>query len=178
MSTTSLYVELVIIGMQTITWMLLIIDCIEHGIIKSIISYSNNLFLAIVFLSISYVIGMIFDRLANLIFQRPENKIRKKSGLQAKSSLLVDETNKMQEHQSYTRSKYRILRSSSLNIFIISILVTFNIFFNYTKNFYLLGTVLIIGFILSALSVWSTIDTLRNFYNKARVIELHNNPGK
>lgn len=178
MTTTSLYVELVIIGMQTITWLALALDCVQPGIIATCLDSKNTVVIAVLLLGTAYIVGIIFDRLANAVYQKVDDKIRVKSGLQAKSSLLLNETEKMQEHQSYTRSKYRILRSSSLNLPLIFISAVLNIFTNYTGKTYLAIAVLIIGGFFTLLSYWATICTIKDFYKKARIIELYSNKVK
>jgi hypothetical protein len=175
MSTTSLYVELVVIGVQTTMWWALLLDCVEHGIIKTLLNLTNSALLIVLFLGMAYVIGMIFDRLANAVFQRKENDVRKASGLQAKSSLLVTETDKMKDHQSYTRSKYRILRSTTINIPLISICAVVNILINHTNKIQLVIAILIIGVVFTVVSYWGTLCTIKDFYDKARVIELYGN---
>ena len=116
MTTTALYVELIVIGVQVELWMLILVDIFYRGVVKSLIGFADNAFIIIAALIPAYVLGMIFDRIADRVFYRRERKIKKDSGLQTSSSILIEETPKMHEFQLYSRSKYRVLRATTLNL--------------------------------------------------------------
>ena len=77
METTSLYVELIIIGLETLTWITsfsILFTDIEHiSIIKDIF---EKLPASIFVLGIMYVLGLVFDRFADIVFKKTERKIR------------------------------------------------------------------------------------------------------
>lgn len=134
MATTSLYVELIIIGLETMMWItsfsVYFTDIQYIFVIEKII---ETLPASVFLLGVMYILGLIFDRIADLIFQKTENQIRVKSGLKAQSSILVWTESKQEEYFKFTRSKIRILRSSAINIplFVISIIsIVCNIHYN------------------------------------------------
>ena len=118
-----------------------------------------------------YILGIIFYRIADLIFQKTENQIRVKSGLKAQSSILVWTERKQEEYYKFTRSKIRILRSSAINIplFVISIII--NIVKYYPSKYLFLIFVVVTGCILSYFSWICYKQAITNFYNKARILE-------
>lgn len=175
MSTTSLYVELVVIGFQVLTWFALLFDSIKIGLIRTIVNTTNGTLIIFAAIIAAYILGMIFDRVADVVFARSEMKIRIASGLQAENSLLVEGTSKSHEFQLYTKSKHRILRSAALNIPLITIAGLIHMIANHRFKMPLAAVILITGGVLTVLSFWSTRLTLESFYNKTRLLELYCN---
>ena len=178
MSTTALYIELVIIGTQTITWLVLIIDTIKQDFLSKLFALTENIVVAVLLVGIAYVVGIVFDRVANWVFQSKEDRIKKEEGFEGKSSILVEENTKMQNHQIYNRSKYRILRSSSINIPIIALTLIINLSINSNLECPILIFIFVLGVGLTTLTCLSTGITLKNFYNKAKLIKDYNESKK
>lgn len=172
MATTLLYVELIIIGLETMMWITSFSVCFTDiqyiFVIEKII---ETLPASIFLLGVMYILGLIFDRIADLIFQKTESQIREKSGLKAKSSILIWTESKQEEYFKFTRSKIRILRSSVINIplFVISIII--NIIKYYQSQYSFLIFVVVTGCILSYFSWICYKQAITNFYNKARILE-------
>ena len=172
MATTSLYVELIIIGLETMMWItsfsVYFTDIQYIFVIEKII---ETLPASVFLLGVMYILGLIFDRIADLIFQKTENQIREKSGLKAKSSILVWTESKQEEYFKFTRSKIRILRYSAINIplFVISIII--NIVKYYQSKYLFLIFVAVTGCILSYFSWTGYKQAITDFYNKARILE-------
>ena len=168
----SLYVELIIIGLETMMWItsfsVYFTDIQYIFVIEKII---ETLPASVFLLGVMYILGLIFDRIADLIFQKTENQIRVKSGLKAQSSILVWTESKQEEYFKFTRSKIRILRSSAINIplFVISIII--NIVKYYPSKYLFLIFVVVTGCILSYFSWICYKQAITNFYNKARILE-------
>ena len=175
MSTTSLYVELVVIGIQVLAWFALLFDSIKIGLIKNIVITMNSTLIIVATIIPAYILGMIFDRVADVVFSKVENRIRIASGLQAENSLLVEGSSKAHEFQLYTKSKHRILRAASLNIPLITIAGLIHMMAYHRFQISLAAVILLAGGLLTALSFWSTRLTLESFYNKTRLLELYCN---
>ena len=90
MGTTSLYVEIVIIGLETMMWIIsFFIYLTDIKYISLIENVVEKLPAAIFILGMLYVLGLIIDRVADWLFNNIENRIRKSSGLMAASSILI-----------------------------------------------------------------------------------------
>ena len=78
METTSLYVELIVIGLETITWLasfsVYFTDIEYISAIKAIV---EKLPASIFLLGIMYIVGLIFDRASDLIFRKKEGSMKK-----------------------------------------------------------------------------------------------------
>jgi len=172
METTSLYVELVIIGLETTLWITSYSIWLTDIKYLSVLTNAVEKLPASVFLlGIMYVLGLIVDRVADLSFKKVENRIRNSSGLEVKSSILIWKRNDQENYFKYTRSKIRILRASSINIPIFTVSVLLNIF-KYYNNIFLLLYVAVIGGGLTYFSFKGFKQATRNYYNKARILEL------
>lgn len=179
METTALYVELIIIGLETSLWITsFIIYLTNLSILKYVGILLEKLPASILLLGIFYVLGMIFDRIADLTFTKSENKIRIKSGLEAKSSIIIWKQADQESYLKYTRSKVRILRSSSLNIPLITFSLLLNITKYYKSPLRLLFFLIVVGILISYFSFKGYKQTVASFYDKARILELDkkNNP--
>lgn len=173
MGTTALYVELIIIGLETMLWVASFSICLTDIKYISIIEKIVGTLPASVFLlGIMYILGLIFDRVSDLIFQKTENQIRDNSGLKAKSSILIWTESNQEEYFKFTRSKIRVLRSSSINIPLFVISITMNIVKYYRAGYLFLPFVVVTGCILSYFSWAGYKQTITNYYNKARILEI------
>lgn len=172
METTSLYVELIVIGLETITWIasfsIYFTDIKYISVIKEIV---EKLPASIFLLGIMYIVGLIFDRVSDLIFRKKEDRIRKDSGLKAKSSILIWKASDQEEYFKFTRSKIRILRSSSINVPLLLISIILNIRKYYQSGSMFLIFVVVTGCVFSYFSWVGYKKTLENFYTKARILE-------
>lgn len=172
MSTTSLYVELIIIGMEAVMWIAsLSIYFTDIKYISIIAKISEKLPASLFLAGVMYILGLVIDRISDLAFTKMESRIRKNVGLKAKSSILIWKESNQEEYFKFTRSKIRILRSSIINIPIIMISVALNILKYYQQGCALFLFVLIVGIILSCFTWMGYKQTVRNFYNKAIVLE-------
>ena len=172
MGTTSLYVELIIIGLETMMWIASFSVCFtEIQYIFVIEKIIETLPASILLLGIMYILGLVFDRIADLVFQKTEKQIREKSGLKAKSSILVWTESKQEEYFKFTRSKIRILRSSTINIPLFVISIIMNVVKYYQSGYLFLLFVVVTGCILSYFSWAGYKQAITNFYNKARILE-------
>jgi len=127
MKTTSLFVEIVVIGLGGFTWVVLILFSI-FGYDEAKLSLVNSLPTAITTLAFIYVLGIIIDRIADNLYQDIIlNKIIKKSQIKTKKeyhklrALVIDKHEQWAERIAYSRSRQRILRSWILNFILLII---------------------------------------------------------
>lgn len=173
MEFTQLYIEMVIIGLEASIWIYTsFLDISGNKIFDGISRITDSFALSVFLIGILYVIGIVMDGIANIIFQNNENKIRQKSGLQAKSTILIwQETEQAKKYFEYARSRIRILRSSVVNIPLISVTLIWYVFrFEYNRLFSLY--ILFLGAFFTVMAWMAFQKLLNSYYNKARVLEL------
>ena len=103
MGTTALYVELVIIGLETAMWIAAFsIYLTDVQYISLIGKLLGILPASVLLLGILYILGLITDRVADYLFDKEENKIRLNSGLHAKSSILIWKKSSQEEYFKFT----------------------------------------------------------------------------
>ncbi len=124
MGTTSLFVELVVIGLGGFAWVALILFSI-FGYDEAKLTLLNSLPSAITTLAFIYVLGIIIDRIANNLYRHfILKKIIAKSSISKKEydqlmAFIIDKHEQWAERISYSRSRQRILRSWILNFIIL-----------------------------------------------------------
>lgn len=175
METTHLYVELIIIGLETSVWMCMVyINIVANQIVEIISKVLNNFSSSLLLIGILYIVGILMDRLADMIYKKIENKIRKESGLEAKSSILIWKKYDQEKVSDYMRSRIRILRVSTLNTPLITLSFLWHVLVSDETSLFLVIYIIIIGVLFTYISWKSYIKSVQNYYNKARVLELSN----
>jgi len=126
MSTTALFIELLITGIQATIWLILLILCllgfewINPDRLKGF-----EILLAVVLLPIVYPAGVFIDNLADSLFRPWELKIREAYNLKktqtALTLLMRTKDQSLASHFTYIRSRIRISRSSALNFALMTI---------------------------------------------------------
>lgn len=170
MESTLLYVEMIIIGIETFIWMcMFFINIIGNKSFTIIFNVLNNLTSSLILIGCLYIIGILMDRLSDIVFENTENKIRKKSGLEAKTTMLIWESADQEKYFDYTRSRIRIVRASIINIPLIAISILWYLGFKSDLTLY----IILIGTIFFWISWKSYCKTLKSYYNKARLLELN-----
>ena len=134
MSTTLLFVELLIIGTQTSIWLFLISinvfgsNWLNTEIFAGLSEWET--LISVVILSIIYVLGIIVDRVADFLFSYWDNNIRQSmmpsSQFPLSSAVMRFRLGKDNEYLNrqfeYTRSRIRISRASTLNFAITTLM--------------------------------------------------------
>lgn len=173
MGTTSLYVELVIIGLETMMWItsfsIYLTDIRYISLVEKLV---EKVPVTVILLGVLYVLGLIIDRIADHVFNEMENRVRRFSGLEAKSSILIWKKSDQEEYFKFTRSKIRILRASSINLPLLSLSVVLNISQYYGWRTLFFWFAMILGGVLSCFSMYGYKLTLKNYYSKARILEI------
>ena len=173
METTVLYAELIIIGLETAVWVWVLSALLTDLQICSYLKYFlEKAPAAILLLGLLYVVGMTMDRAADMLFSKLEATIKKKSKLEASSSMLVWKRAEQQEYFAYTRSRIRILRSSTINFAMItlSMLLFVNRYMG-DKPLFLLF-IAVIGLFFSGTAFVSYKRMVESFYEKAHILEI------
>jgi|YNPNPStandDraft_1061719.scaffolds.fasta_scaffold104357_2 hypothetical protein len=132
MSTTLLFAELLIIGLQATIWLSLIVVNIWGykwlSALQAVGLSDWQTVIVVLALSFVYVLGIIIDRVADLIFSGWDKRIREKIIPNAPLPIAVMrfELGKDNEYLNrqfeYTRSRMRIARASSVNFSLITLL--------------------------------------------------------
>lgn len=138
MNTTAIFIEVLIIGIQGFVWILLALLGINVIHIKSInfetLKDCPTIIIPL-FFSFCYTVGIIIDRVADglCIFFSPERNLFRISFFKRLKNKAISGNNnltilkiqikedKLSEYFSYIKSRLRILRGTTLNIFLITI---------------------------------------------------------
>ena len=125
MSTTAIFFELLLTGLQVAIWLgLVILSVLGFDWINLERMKGFEAVLAVLLLPIVYPVGVSVDYLADILFRPWERKIRKPFGLDEKETalqLLVETKDaSLAMHFSYLRSRIRVCRSSALNFFFLT----------------------------------------------------------
>lgn len=132
MSTTLLFAEILIIGLHSGIWFLLLLLIIWGNnllaIYEKYLISDSKLIIGLVLVSFFYVIGIVMDRFADALFDRwylplknqvlPDRKI----SVQQMQFGLVKANPHYESHLYYARSRMRVARSSVINFSLITML--------------------------------------------------------
>jgi len=176
MSTTSLFVDLLISGIQVAIWLCLLVGCIL-GVDTSILAKIKewDAVLAVLLLPIVYPVGIFVDNLADDLLRPINRRIRR--------SLLLDETSTVMKLLSetkddflsryfdYVRTRIRISRSSALNFALITLFGELFVWMRWQPSFgakqgVWMGMIALIGGLLTALAVFSWYRITTTFSKK------------
>ncbi len=126
MNTTSIFVELVIIGFQSLIWVGLFVLTIV-GPQKMPIEKLLTLNMAVPALAAGYILGILIDRLSDIAFIPADHRLRKEHDLHDLPPFLtmrfyiLHKSKDSYDQLEYTRSRLRIARAAFLNFILISI---------------------------------------------------------
>jgi len=127
MTTTNVFAELLIIGIETLAWIALLIFCLfGYGWID--FSVFDNLAIAIPLAAAAYVLGIIMDRVSDTLLAGADHAIRRKMlGERAAQSFaqlrtyILARSSYLATDLDYLRSRLRIMRSSIVNFGLLAI---------------------------------------------------------
>lgn len=175
METTHLYVELVIIGLETSVWMCMVyINIVGNQVLDTISKILNNFASSLFFIGLFYIVGILMDRLADMIYKKTENKIRRESELKAKTSILIWKKYDQEKVSDYMRSRIRILRVSTLNVPLIALSFLWYVLVSVETPLFLSIYIILLGVLFTYISLKSYLKSVRDYYNKAKALELSN----
>ncbi len=85
MQTTQLYVELIIIGLETSIWMcVFFINIMGKQILNMIFNILNNFASSLLMIGVIYIIGLIMDRFSDLLYQKIKKRLKMNLDLKRK----------------------------------------------------------------------------------------------
>lgn len=170
MNTTELYVEYIIIGLETLCWIILLFFINIGEMMSNFLKYCvSNIFPSIILMGVCYVLGLITDRLSDRIFENRKKKIKQKYPIKAKASLIVWDKWGSVTFAKFTLSRIRILRSTVVNSVCISIFGTWTALYYNKKS--LAGLIFLIFSIIAIASNSAHITLLDNYYKKTSVLD-------
>lgn len=134
METTALYVEYIVIGMETLIWIVMAMFLMIGNSFKSIITYCiSNILPSIIMIIICYILGLVTDRIVDTIFEERKSNIKDKYVLKSQTSIAIWEDYSNSTYANFTLSRIRILRSTIFNSVPIGVLGTYLSYKYYDK---------------------------------------------
>lgn len=171
MQTTELYFEYIIIGLETLFGIFLLFFVAIGEEILDIANYCfSNLPTSIMLIAISYVLGLITDRIADKVFERLKFRIKRQYPTKAKTSLMIWKEYNQQAYASFTLSRIRVLRSSAINFSVVGSLGMYISLEKY-KNIMLFGIIAMLTIYFSLSSYIGHKNLLINYYQKTKALE-------
>lgn len=120
MNTTSLFVELIVVGLHATIWVGLL-GLATFGYRLDELDRMLSLNLAVPVLALSYVLGIVVDKLADLLVIARDQRIRKQYAAPDEPSFLdmrfaiLSRSDAVYQQLEYIRSRMRIARAAILN---------------------------------------------------------------
>lgn len=171
MKTTEMYVEYIIIGLESLCWIfLLFFIAIGTSFIDFMVYCVSNIFPTIVLLGICYILGLVVDRTSDMLLAGRKKKIKDQYLINAKTSMLVWKKYGEIQFAGFTLSRIRILRSTIFNSAIIGSLSAYLIYKYYNNSLLMLLVLLLFGMI-SLASNSAHKSMLDNYYNKTSILD-------
>ena len=139
MNTTSIFVELVIIGLHTFIWMgLLVLTFIGYQNLDLEKVFTLNLALPI--LAITYILGILVDRVSDMARTAQDMRLRSRydfqrlPGFNSMRFYILSKSSNIYQQLEYTRSRLRIARASILNFAFTAIAAALFVWFQLGKT--------------------------------------------
>lgn len=170
METTALYVEYIVIGMETLSWIIMSIYIIIGDSFKIILKYCiSNMLPSIVTIIICYILGLVTDRIADKIFEKRRKHIKDNFEFKAQTSIAIWEDYSNSTYAHFTLSRIRILRSTTINSIVIGLVETYLAYTKFNINFAIFTLILFIVIFVGANSAHKSL--LDNYYRKTSALE-------
>lgn len=170
METTALYVEYIVIGMETLFWIVMSIFIIIGDSFKQIIKYCiANILPSIIVIIVCYVLGLVTDRIADKVFEKRRKNIKNNFEFTAQTSIAIWEDYSNSAYANFTLSRIRILRSTTINIIIIGIVGSFLTYRYFNLKLTIFLIMLCICIFFGANSAHKNL--LDNYYRKTSALE-------
>jgi hypothetical protein len=138
MNTTSIFVELVVIGLHTAIWVgLIILTFTGHQNLDPERLFTLNLALPI--LAITYILGILIDRASDMVLAAQDDRLRSQNDFRGLPPFLsmrfyiLSKSSDVYEQLEYTRSRLRIARASILNFAFTTVAAALFIWFQLGK---------------------------------------------
>ena len=176
MSTTSVFIEHLIAGIQAAIWLVLSIlifqgfDWIKPEYFKDTDKYFIVLAVAVV-----YPLGVFIDEVADRLFRKKGDAMRKRimKNIEVTVGLVLErsKSDSLNQYFNYVKMRIRICRVSCLNFFCITLSSLFCIVLHFKETHYiskegLMTIVFFTGISLTALAYYAWLKTTETFYEK------------
>lgn len=170
METTALYVEYIVIGMETLVWILMSVFIIVGNSFKQVINYCiSNMLPSIMMVIICYILGLVTDRICDQIFEKRKEKIKNDFELKSQTSIVIWEEYSNSTYANFTLSRIRILRSTIFNSMMTCILGTYLAFLYIGLNLSYFIFIIFICIFLGSNHAHKKL--LENYYQKTLALE-------
>ena len=181
MSTTLLFVEIIIIGLQVTVWLVIVILLFfGHDWISPAELSKWQGVGALILLSFAYTVGTLFDRLSDRIFSRWNERLKAREFPDPPAALVAVRYEVAKENEylnrlfEYTRSRMRIARATSVNAPLITLLlVTYYLTWmgSWTSGKKLLigGLTIAFGLFFTALAIQAWNKLMKTYVKLIRV---------
>jgi hypothetical protein len=178
MSTTSVFIEHLIAGIQATIWFVLSIlifqgfDWIKPEYLKDTDKYFILMGFAVV-----YPLGVFIDEGADRIFRKKGNAIKKQvlQDIETTVGLVLErsKSDSLTQYFNYVKMRIRICRVSCINFILITITSMFCIAFHFRETPYnskggLMAIVFFTGILLTGLAYYGWMKTTETFYEKVK----------
>ena len=188
MTTTQLFVELLIIGFGVVIWVGVLVAALFGYNFKTFMSNINVAILTPL-LAFSYVIGIVLDRIAHRLFRNIEEKNRLKifgrdsaPSPEDKERYVILKGDKFRSQITYNRSRLRICRSWSINFLFISMALLLwqlrNGYFNKYQLILLLSAILLMAILCYYVTSMLSVDHFLNIQNTYKFLNENANNKK
>lgn len=170
--TTSMFVEIVIIGLIIAIILLLgAVAFIGYDYIIAFIALNLPFGSSVLAVGILYALGIICDRISDYVTIPIEKKYRVKYGFSLKGSVIITEKNRsLMEFMNFVRSKMRVLRSCIVFLPFL-LLASCSVFVRYSQQWSgLFWLTMIAEVLLWVFSGIGYISTLKTYYSRACTI--------
>ncbi len=157
MNTTNLLVDILIIGIQVLTWVSGIVFSFVVDPKKINIQFDNIIFIGLI-ISVAYILGIMFDYLIAILFKEFRSDYEKAIYERTSTIKIIEKTPSAHEYLENQFARLRISKSTVVNLPLITISTL--IFIN-KNNFeemlfpYANFIILILGIIFSILAFYS-----------------------
>jgi len=161
MSTTTLFVEILIIGFESLVWIGLLLSIIwnPHDALVQAKAYSEYALLWTTLLfALAYVIGIIIDRVADSVYKlfRYTPRTAPPAAYREMRFRILDESEGIGKFCEYQRSRLRISRATFLNLIILTAVFPVWLIINNQTHLLTIAGSIIAGASLVGLSYYTT----------------------
>ena len=197
MSTTLLFVELIIIGLQVTVWLVLVVLLfLGHDWISPTQLSKWQGLGSVLLLAFAYTVGTLFDRLTDRIFKRWHERIKAREFPDPPAALVAIRYEVAKDNEylnrlfEYTRSRMRISRATVVNAPVIALLlVTYYLIWmdswSSKEKLLICGLTLAFGlfFVVLAIQAWNElmrtyVKLIKQNYEAARDIPVEEPPAQ
>lgn len=136
MSTTTLFVELLIIGIEALVWVLLLVGSLTDVslvcVIEKLKGWSGySALITVMFLAVAYTLGILVDRASDIFYKLVQFRPgRLPAGVGEMRLTVMSANDGMAKFLDYQRSRLRIARATACNLFAVAVSGMFWVYSN------------------------------------------------